>query len=91
VVTTTAPTSTVKYDGDLESLGSEISNDDLYLSDDDSLYSVDFDPEAVASMSPSEQAENERFGMEYEGPTLTDSEASRLLILMAHASSCPGR
>jgi hypothetical protein len=94
VVTTTAPTATVKYDGDLDSLGSEISNDEsdrLYLSDDDSLYSVEFDPEAVASMSPSEQAENERFGMEYGGPTLTDGEASRLLILMAHASSCPGR
>jgi hypothetical protein len=94
VVTTTAPTTTVKYDGDLDSLGSEISNDEsdrLYMSDDDSLYSVEFDPEAVASMSPSEQAENERFGMEYGGPMLTDGEASRLLILMAHASSCPGR
>jgi hypothetical protein len=94
VVTTTAPTTTVKYDGDLDSLGSEISNDEsdrLYLSDDDSLYSAEFDPEAVASMSPSEQAENERFGMEYGGPTLTDVEASRLLILMGHASSCPGR
>jgi hypothetical protein len=94
VVTTTAPTTTVKYDGDLDSLGSEISNDEsdrLYLSDDDSLYSVELDPEAVASMSPSEQAENERFGMEYGGPILTDGEASRLLILMAHASSCPGR
>jgi hypothetical protein len=91
VVTTTAPTTTVKYDGDMDSLGSEISNDELYLSDDDSLYSAEFDAEAVASMSPSEQAENERFGVEYEGPTLTHSEASRLLILMAHASSCPGR
>lgn len=94
VVTTTAPTTTVKYDGDLDSLGSEISNDEsdrLYMSDDDSLYSAEFDPEAVASMSPSEQAENERFGMEYGGPTLTDGEASRLLILMGHASSCPGR
>jgi hypothetical protein len=94
VVTTTAPTTTVKYDGDLDSLGSEISNDEsdrLYLSDDDSLYSAEFDPEAVASMSPSEQAENERFGMEYGGPSLTDGEASRLLILMGHASSCPGR
>jgi hypothetical protein len=89
-----APATTVKYDGDLDSLGSDISNDEsdrLSLSDDDSLHSAEFDAEAAASMSPSEQAENERFGGEYEGPTLTHSQASRLLILMAHASTCPGR
>jgi hypothetical protein len=84
ISTTPAPGTTVKDDGDLDSLRSA-------LSDDDSLHSAEFDSETAASMLASEQAENENFGGEYEGPTLPHIQASRLLILMAHASTCPGR
>ena len=71
--------------------GSELSDlsdgdlsDDSYASDDslDNLMEI---------MSPAEQAENEQFGVEYNGPQLTVDQASRLLILMSHASTCPGR
>jgi hypothetical protein len=63
-------------DGDL--------SDDFYDSDDslDALMGI---------MSPAEQAENEEFGLEYNGPKLTDDQTSRLLVLMSHASTCPGR
>jgi len=73
-------------DSDSESDLSELSDGSLSddsLSDDDSL---DFQ-----TMSPAEQAEHETFGNEYRGPVLSDDHASRLLILMAHASTCPCR
>jgi len=43
------------------------------------------------AMTPAEQAEHEGFGHEYKGPSLSDDHASRLLVLMAHASTCPCR
>lgn len=48
---------------------------------------------SICGVSPSdpEQAEKERFGYEYSGPRLSDEDASRLLILMQHASTCPGQ
>jgi hypothetical protein len=45
----------------------------------------------MTSMSIGEQAENEKFGAEYEGPKLSEYDASRLLILILHASTCPGQ
>lgn len=42
-------------------------------------------------MTDGELAELELFGKEYEGPKLTPDHASRLLVLMAHAQTCPGR
>jgi len=41
--------------------------------------------------TPSARAENEDFGKDYSGPKFTDYDASRLLTLMSHASTCPGR
>ncbi len=41
--------------------------------------------------TPAGQAENEDFGKNYSGPKFEDYDASRLLILMAHASTCPGK
>jgi hypothetical protein len=69
--------------------GSDVSSDygDISSDDDDDSFGSDFD--AMDCMSPADQAEQERFGAEYSGPTLEDREASRLLILMAHASTCP--
>ena len=70
-------------------------SDDSYLSGEDlsdmSLDSDDSDLDAVASLSPADQAENEDFGSEYTGPSLSDETASRLLVLMLHASTCPCR
>lgn len=43
----------------------------------------------LQSMTPAEVAEHERFGEDYKGPILSDNHASRLLVLMAHASTCP--
>jgi hypothetical protein len=53
-----------------------------------SLNSEDSESE-VRSMTPAEQAELETFGNEYNGPTLSNAHAARLLILMGHASTCP--
>lgn len=78
----------VPSDSDSGSDLSDISDGDL---SDDSLDS-DFDEfENMGALSPAEQAENELFGAEYNGPKLTDDETSRLLVLMSHASTCPGR
>lgn len=68
---------------------SDLSDD--YMSDD-SIGSDESDLEAItASMSPTERAEYERFGAEYSGPELDERSASRLLVLMLHASACPCR
>jgi hypothetical protein len=69
--------------------GSDVSSDygDISSDDDEDSFGSEFD--AMECMSPADQAEQERFGADYSGPTLEDREASRLLILMAHASTCP--
>lgn len=58
----------------------------MFSSDDDDDFSEDF-----VTMSPGDRAENEKFGLEYEGPKLKDKEARKLLSLMLHASTCPCR
>jgi hypothetical protein len=68
---------------------SDLSDDDLFS--EDSLGSDESDPEALASMSPGEKAEIEKFGDEYQGPAMSDESSSRLLLLMLHASTCPCR
>jgi len=93
---TTFPATTVNT-SDSDSLGSDLSDEDWegLLSDDDdddddeSGSPEPYDPETFATLSPADQAENETFGAEYTGPTLSDRESSRLLILMGHASTCP--
>lgn len=74
-------------DSDDESDLSELS-DAANLSDDsyDSNDSEDDMP-----LSEGELAEMETFGKNYEGPKLTPDQASRLLILIGHAQTCPGR
>jgi hypothetical protein len=58
----------------------------------DDLYSSDSDTSTIGDdMSPSRQAENEDFGLDYSGPKFSDYDASRLLIMFEHASTCPGR
>lgn len=71
--------------------GSEASDDnfDSLLSDSDGGDSDGSDLDALGSLSPAEIAENERFGEEYTGPKLSESEAGRLLVLISHASTCP--
>jgi hypothetical protein len=70
-------------DSDLSEL-SDGSFSDCSLDSDDS--STD-----LQSMSPAEQAEHESFGHDYKGPEFSDVNSSRLLVLMAHASTCPCR
>lgn len=69
--------------------GSDVSSDYADISTDDDVDSLDSENEELEGLSPSERAEQERFGADYAGPRLEDREASRLLILMAHASTCP--
>lgn len=69
-------------ESDLSELSDGSLSDDSLDSDDDS--SLDFQ-----LMSQAEQAEHESFGHDYQGPVLSDEDASRLLVLMAHASTCP--
>lgn len=73
-----------------DSLGSDLTDEDWegLTSDDDSPGSDLSDSEALVGMSAPEVAERERFGAEYTGPICDDREASRLLILMGHASTC---
>jgi hypothetical protein len=78
----------VASDSDSASELSDLSDGDL---SDDSYDSDDSLDNLMGIMSPAEQAENEQFGVEYNGPKLTDDQASRLLVLMSHASTCPGR
>jgi hypothetical protein len=74
-------------DSDSESDLSDLSDGSL------SDYSMDSDDSSLdlQSMSPAEQAEHETFGHDYKGPVFSDENASRLLILMCHASTCPCR
>jgi hypothetical protein len=74
-------------DSDEESDLSELS-DAANLSEDS--YDSD-DSEGDMPLSEGELAELEGFGKDYEGPKLTPDESSRLLILMGHAQTCPGR
>ena len=69
---------------------SDVSSDcgEISTDDDDSFES---DIDGLDALSPADRAEQERFGAEYSGPTLENREASRLLVLMAHASTCPCR
>ena len=87
-VNATFPVATTAGTATTESDDSDITDEDL---SDDSLGSDESDLEALASMSPADQAEYERFGAEYKGPTLSDQTASRLLACMLHASTCPCR
>lgn len=70
---------------------SDLSDDDGLLSDDDSFYCSDSDGENFPIVSAADRAENEKFGLEYDGPVLRDEEASRLISLMMHANTCPCR
>ncbi len=64
---------------------------DLNASDGELSCSDSDDSDFGENMSPSAQAENEDFGKNYSGPKFSDFDASRLLILMSHASTCPGK
>lgn len=80
----------MSYASDSE-FGSDLSDiTDGNLSDI-SLDSNDSDADVMASMTPAEKAEHEKFGSEYKGPNLSDAEASRLLVIMLHANGCPCR
>lgn len=74
-------------DSDEESDLSELS-DAANLSEDS--YDSD-DSEDDMPLTEGELAEIESFGKEYEGPKLTPEQSSRLLILIGHGQTCPGR
>lgn len=70
---------------------------DLSDEDDEIMLGVDDeddgggDDDDSVGISSSARAENEDFGKNYDGPVFTEYDASRLLILMSHASTCPGQ
>ncbi len=49
---------------------------------------MDGDDDSVAR---EESVEREEFGYEYKGEKMSDDQARRLLVLIEHASTCPGR
>ena len=53
-------------------------------------FESDSDDSGYDENAPSALAENEDFGENYSGPKFTEYDASRLLTLMSHASTCPG-
>ena len=66
-------------------------DDDLDLDDDELDLDSDDDATTILPLSAISKAENEDFGKIYDGPEFSKLDASRLLILMRHASTCPGR
>lgn len=60
------------------------------IDDKDSFGSISDESDTEES-AQAVQAQNEDFGKNYSGPKFNEYDASRLLILMGHASTCPGR
>lgn len=54
--------------------------------EEDTTYDNDMD-----SVTREDRAEREEFGLEFKGETLTDDQSRKLLVLIEHASICPGR
>ncbi|KAL7485169.1 hypothetical protein ACHAW6_010779 [Cyclotella cf. meneghiniana] len=54
--------------------------------EEDTNYDNDMD-----SVTREERAEREDFGFDYKGEVLSEDQAKRLLVLIEHASVCPGR
>jgi hypothetical protein len=54
--------------------------------EEDTNYDNDMD-----SVTREERAEREEFGFDYKGEVLNEDQAKRLLVLIEHASVCPGR
>jgi predicted RNA-binding Zn-ribbon protein involved in translation (DUF1610 family) len=52
---------------------------------------MDDDDDDDDSAAREESVEREDFGYEYKGEKLSDGQARRLLVLIEHASTCPGR
>mmetsp|Transcript_13119 Transcript_13119/g.27572 ORF Transcript_13119/g.27572 Transcript_13119/m.27572 type:complete len:470 (-) Transcript_13119:107-1516(-) len=72
-----------------ESDGEGGSGDYSYEStDDDDTWGDNIDGDSIAR---EERVEREDFGFDYKGEKLTDEQARKLLVLIEHASTCPGR
>jgi predicted RNA-binding Zn-ribbon protein involved in translation (DUF1610 family) len=59
--------------------------------DDSSDEEEDIDLDDADSVTREEKIEKEDFGFEYKGEKMSDDQATRLLVLIEHASTCPGR
>ena len=81
--------------GDLYASDSESSDEEEAVSLEGESSEESEDDDTVLGfngpLSPAERAEAEDFGRDYAGPKMTESESARLMVLMAHASTCPGR
>ena len=88
-VTTSSPPSNGELSEDESMEASDLSSEYDDISTDDDIDSLDSENDELDALSPADRAEQERVGADYSGPRLEDREASRLLILMAHASTCP--
>lgn len=59
--------------------------------DESSDEEEEIDLDDADSVTREEKIEKEEFGFEYKGDKLSDDQARRLLVLIEHASTCPGR
>ncbi len=59
--------------------------------DESSDEEEEIDLDDADSVTREEKIEKEEFGFEYKGDKLSDDQARRLLVLMEHASTCPGK
>ena len=59
--------------------------------DESSDEEEEIDLDDADSVTREEKIEKEEFGSEYKGEKLSDDQARRLLVLIEHASTCPGR
>lgn len=61
-------------------------NYDESSEEEDTAYDNDMD-----SVTREDRVEKEEFGHDFKGETLTEDQSKRLLVLIEHASICPGR
>jgi len=59
--------------------------------DESSDEEEEIDLDDADSVTREEKIEKEEFGFEYKGDKLSDDQARRLLVLIEHASTCPGK
>lgn len=63
-----------------------LGNYDESSEEEETSYDNDMD-----SVTREDRAEKEEFGQEFKGETLTEDQSRRLLVLIEHASICPGK
>ena len=77
----------IETSNEIEKMKMELDEEEESTSDEEEEVDID----DADSVTREEKVEKEEFGFEYKGEKLSDDQAKRLLVLIEHASTCPGR